>query len=52
LTGEFGDERSSKSSNTVTVQESEDVLLILEIEDDTVSITVQRAAAISRTSLG
>jgi hypothetical protein len=52
LTSEFGDKRSSKGSDTVTVQESEDVLLVLEVEDDTVSITIQRTTAISRTSLG
>jgi hypothetical protein len=52
LTSEFGNERGGKSSNTITVQESEDVLFVLEVEDDTVSITVQRTTAISRTSLG
>jgi hypothetical protein len=52
LASEFGNERGGKSSDTVTVQKSEDVLLVLEVKDDTVSITVQRTTAISRTSLG
>lgn len=40
LTSEFGNERGGKSSDTVTIQKSEDVLFVLEVEDDTVSITV------------
>jgi hypothetical protein len=52
LTSEFGNKGGGKSGNTVTIQKSEDVLFVLEVEDDTVGITVQRTTAISWTSLG
>lgn len=52
LASEVGDEGGGKCSYAVTVQQAEDVLLVLEVEDDTVGITVERTTAVQRACLG
>lgn len=48
--GEIANEGSSEGSNSVTIQESEEIALVNEIVNQTVGVSVQRGAPIKRSS--
>jgi hypothetical protein len=52
VASKVANERGGESGNTVTVQKAENVALVDKVVNQTVSITVQRSAAIKDASLG
>lgn len=52
LTGKVTNEGCCECSNAVTVQETEDIVLIIEVEDNAISIAIQRTAPVKRGRLG
>lgn len=52
LTCEMADKGSGQGSNAVAVQKTEDIVLVAEVEDDTIGITIKGAAAVQGGGLG
>lgn len=52
IASEIADERGRKSSDAVAIQEAEDVALVNEVVDQTVSIAVQGGASVEGSGLG
>ena len=52
VAGKVADERGGEGSDAVSVKETEDVALVLEVVDQTIGITVERRTAVQGASLG
>lgn len=46
MAGQVADERGGQGSNAIAIKQTEDVVVVVEIEDDTISIAVKRAASV------
>jgi hypothetical protein len=51
LAYEVSEERCYKSGNAITIEQTEDVLLVLEVVNDTVGITIEGRTSVARASL-